>query len=320
MKRLVLAATLWMLMGSASVPNKGPFLITATPMALDPDNPAHRDFGPFRYLNGWVLSSESPQFGGYSALSVSGGHFLALADTGDYLRFRMARPGRITDPEYRRLPDFPGRRGLKSDSDSESMAIEPGNGHIWVGFEVYNAIYRFAPGFARTEAAAFPPAMKDWPGDTGPESLARLADGRFLVIAETANEKNGATEALLFPRDPTTPGLEPIRFRYRPPEDYVPTDAQQLPDGRVLILNRHFRVMDGMWAAITIIDPKDIRAGQTVPSRLLADFRRPLNVDNMEGMSITSEGGRIIVWLISDDNKNGIQKTMLMKFAFNPKG
>jgi hypothetical protein len=35
----------------------------------------------------------------------------------------------------------------------------------------------------------------------------------------------------------------------------------------------------------------------------------------MEGLSVTQEGGRTIVWLTSDDNYSPLQQTVLMKFA-----
>ena len=49
--------------------------------------------------------------------------------------------------------------------------------------------------------------------------------------------------------------------------------------------------------------------------RQIADFHRPINVDNMEALSVTREQGRTIVWIASDDNYNPLQRTLLMKFA-----
>ena len=48
---------------------------------------------------------------------------------------------------------------------------------------------------------------------------------------------------------------------------------------------------------------------------MLARLESPLAVDNMEGLAVTQEDGRDIVWIISDDNFNAFQRTLLMKFA-----
>jgi hypothetical protein len=87
-----------------------------------------------------------------------------------------------------------------------------------------------------------------------------------------------------------------------------------LPDGRILVLNRRFRILEGVSAKLTLL------RGRLAPGALLgaveiADFHRPVTVDNMEGLSVTQEKGRTIVWLTSDDNYNPLQRTLLMKFA-----
>jgi hypothetical protein len=302
---------------SASLSDGASAPVVATAVAIDPADPAHVRFGRLRYLSGWVLSSRQLEFGGYSSLHVDGDHFLTLADTGQFLKFRMPRPGVIEDEQFGRLPDFPGRRGIKADRDSESMTIDPTSGDIWVGFEVYNAIYRYAAGFVEATAHRAPPEMAAWPSETGPESIVRLADGRFVVLSENAKLKGGAKAALLFPGDPTDPANVPIRFAYRPPPHYLATDAAQLPDGRLIVLNRHFSFTDGFWAALTIIDPRAIREGAELSGKVLAEFRPPLNIDNMEGISVTRERGKTILWLISDDNQIALQRTLLMKFSLD---
>jgi hypothetical protein len=147
--------------------------------------------------------------------------------------------------------------------------------------------------------------------------MVRLKDGRFIVLSENGKGKGDAKDALLFPGDPTDPANVPVDFSYRPPEDYLPTDVAELPDGKLIVLNRHFSFMDGFWAAITIIDPREIKPGAELQGEVVAEFRRPLNVDNMEGLSVTIENGQTILWLISDDNQISLQRTLLLKFALD---
>ena len=306
---------LWLGLGSASAPRPNP-LVSFTPVQLDPSDPAHVRVGALTYLGGWQLQSRDPKFGGYSSLAVHGGRFMALSDFGVYLLFHQIGKGGFQTTGFGNLPDYPGRKGVKGDQDSESMVIGP-DAQVWVGFEQYNAIYRYTPGLRAMTANARPLAMKDWPGNEGPEAMVRMTDGRFIVFAENARRPDDSTEALLFPGDPTDPTREPIRFGYRPPDPYVAVDAQQLPDGRVIVLNRHFALADGMWSSLTIFDPKDIRAGQTIEPKLIAEIRPPLTVDNMEGLAVTQERGRTVLWMISDDNQKPVQRTLLLKFALS---
>ena len=312
--RKALAASLFCLLtSSAGFPRTAHVPIVATAMPIDPADPANRQFGRLRYLAGWHLTSRQASFGGYSALWVEGNQFLALADTGDYVRFRMTAAGVIGDSQFGTLPAFPGDPAERDDRDSESMALGP-EGDIWVGFERRNAVMRYARDFAKPISLNVPPAMANWPLNSGPESMVRLQGGRFVIFAEGWKRRQHVPRGLLFPGDPTNPGNVPIEFRYRPPPGYVPTDAQQLPDGRIVVLHRHFSMLDGFSAAVAIVDPEAISPNALVEGEFVAELRPPLNIDNMEGISVTREGDRTVLWMISDDNQMPVERTVLLKF------
>jgi hypothetical protein len=308
-----LAALLFCLVPSSAGYPQGDVRVTATAIPIDPADPAHRRFGRLRYLAGWQLDSRQRDFGGYSGLSVQGDRFVALADTGKYLSFRMTKPGVIEEPRFADLPAYPAYDGRKGDRDSESMTMGP-NGDIWVGFEFRNAILRYAPGFSILHSIGFPPAMKKWAVNSGAEAMVRLEGGRFLIFSEGNAIAPQVHDSLSFPGDPTSARNAPFHFGYRPPRGYAPTDAAQLPDGRIIVLHRRFGVWDGFSAALAIVDPAGIMPGATVAGELIAELKPPLNVDNMEGISVTREDGKTILWLISDDNQVPIERTLLLKF------
>ncbi|WP_340316280.1 esterase-like activity of phytase family protein [Rhizorhabdus argentea] len=313
MKKVLAALLFCLLPSSAGYPQASDVAIVATPIAIDPDDPAHRDIGRLRYLAGWRLTSRQRNFGGYSSLRVDGDRFIALADTGDYMRFRMAEPGTITESRFGTLPAFPTNTGTRADRDSESMTEGP-QGDIWVGFEARNAILRYSADFGKPLAWSFPAAMKGWSFNSGAEAMVRLDDGRFVIFCEGTAVAPSVHAALLFPGDPTDPKNVPIQFGYRPPRDYAPTDARQLPDGRIIVLQRRFGVLSGFAAAVSIVDPRAISEGAAVDGELIAEIKPPLNVDNMEGISVAREGDKLIIWMISDDNQIALQRTLLLKF------
>lgn len=286
------------------------------PITLDRDQPNRKMFGAFRLLGAWRLSSSNPTFGGISSMRVSDGRVTALSDAAFVLQFRFDGKREQSRLKSRPLPGIYTSR--EPDRDSESMTRDPRTGEVWVGFEASNTVRRFSRNLNAKRAWAAPPAMARWPENQGPEGLVRLSDGRFLIFSEASPGPELSTEVLLFPGDPILYSRSPLRFFYKPPSGFSPTDAAELPDGRVLVLNRHFSIFDGVSAMVTVIDPRQIAADRIIPSKLIVQLKPPLNIDNMEALSIERIAGRIIVWIGSDDNFNPMQQTLLFKFELDP--
>ncbi len=291
--------------------------VAAVRVPLDPGNPARRQVGALTYLGGVALTSRDGAFGGYSSLSVVGDRFTLLSDYGDIVRFRMDATFRVSAPEFGDLPAGPGVGWEKRERDSESMTVDPASGAVWVGFERANAIWRYGPGLTLPAAFAKPPAMARWESNGGAESLVRLHDGRFLVIAETDRQDRPVRDLLLFPGDPVVRSDNALVAAYQPPDGYDPSDATELPDGRVLVVNRRFSLPFTWSAVLTVIDPRSVKPGQVLTGREIARFDAPLTVDNYEGLAITREGSATILWMVSDDNQLFLQRTLLMKFRLN---
>ena len=287
--------------------------IHADPIPLNLDAPWRRRVGGLVYEAGWVLRGEDPWVGGVSAMTVAGSRFTLLSDEGRLITFRMTPQGPV-DALVRRLPG-PGALPDKRHRDSESLGIDPVTGRAWIGMEWDNLILRYDRGFRHVERVVRPAAMRRWPVAGGAETLVRLRDGRVLVIAEEAPGIAPETRVgLLFAGDPTEPGPPPLRFDYLPPAGFVPTDAAELPDGRIIVLNRHFAWADGFAAAVTTFPAQAMRAHALIRPRELAQLRRPLVVDNMEAIAVTREGAATIVWIASDDNMTLLQRTLLLRF------
>jgi hypothetical protein len=313
MQRLILSLLLLLSATAAAPVPEGMSIIRATPMAFDSSDVGRGRAGDLQFLGGWRLDSRDPRFGGLSAMAfTAAGRLTAVGDQGTlfHLDVRGAQP---TGSVVGALPAGPGKVATKATRDAESMTVAP-DGRLWIGFEAANAVWRYAPGMARGEEGLRPEAMRAWPGNTGPEAMARLADGRFLVLCEACPGKpDGTTSGLLFPGDPVAGG-DPVLFRYRLPPGYQVTDAALLPDGRVILLHRRFRILDGVSAIVAVADPAEIRAGEVWEAREIARLAPPLAVDNMEAVAVAQESGETILWIASDDNFNPLQRTLLLKF------
>lgn len=286
---------------------------------LSPD-PAQRRIGALEYLGGLELKSPDSAFGGFSALHVDGDRFLLLSDGGGVVRFAMGSDWRIRDASFAELPEGPRTGWEKRDRDSEALAVDPETGTHWVAFEHANAIWRYDAALGRATGAVRPRAMSLWSRSGGPEAMARLSDGRFLILSESSRRDapEGSHHALLFHRDPVEPGAKASRFYYRPPAGFNATAADELPDGRVIVANRSVAWPNGFGAAVTIVDPADIRPGAVVTGREIARLGGGLwsgfGRDNFEAISVAREGDDTIVWLATDHNMQWPQRSLLLKF------
>jgi hypothetical protein len=285
-------------------------IVRFEPVPLDRADASRIQVGALRFLGGWNVQSNDPRVGGISAMHVEGGEVLALSDAGTMVRFPIPARAGTARAEVTKLVEGPGRSSSKSDRDTESMAVM--GPFAWVGFEQLNAVWRYNRGTWTTSGGAAPKAMAEWESNSGAEAMVRLPDGRFLTFSEGDDEERDSP-LLLFDGDPAVPGTRAGELRYRPPAGYRVTDAALLPDGRLLILNRRWRLLEGGSAKLVVAS-----LGQkVVEGRVVADFHNPLTVDNMEALSVAREGAETIVWIASDDNFNPLQRTLLLKFALN---
>jgi hypothetical protein len=293
-----------------------PAVVTITPL---PDRAGVA--GELALSGVWELSAPHRWFGGFSALVASGpAGLIAGSDRGFLLELDLAGPAPRAVPGSFRFVgiSFNARDEIV---DLESLARDPASGTLWAAFEDSNLIMRLAPDGSRPRRT--PPAMARWAYNSGAETMERLADGRFLVIAEGARRgSDTAHEALLFPSDPVAGGT-PDAFTYAAPRDYDPVDAAQLPDGRVLILLR--RVEYALPAArfdtaIAIADPRTIRAGKVWQGRMIQRLDGGIFADNFEGIAYVADPAdpaRGAVWLIADDNFSVFQRNLLVRFDWS---
>ena len=276
--------------------------------------------GALALTGAWELSSPHGWFGGFSALVAAGeGRLIAGSDRGWLLDIDLAGPvPRAVPGSFR----YYGTRakGREEVIDLEALARDPVTGTLWGGFENANLVIRW--GADGTPTLRRPPEIAKWSTNSGPETLERLADGRFVMLAEgPVRGSRTQHEALLFPGDPAVPGV-PLAFRFVADVDYDPVDATELPDGRVLILLRRVRYTFPAQfdTAIALADPRAIRAGGVWQGQIIQRLAGDVFGDNFEGIAFVpdpADPARGAVWLIADDNFSVFQKSLLLRFDWD---
>lgn len=294
-------------------------VVRSRPVALYPDDPTRLRNGALTYLGGVELTGSDPAFGGFSALHVDGDRFTLLSDGGSLLRFRMGSDWQVRDTRVTELAG-PGTGWEKRDRDTESMVVLPG-GDTLVAYERHNQVWRFDRALRPVRHAA-PPRMKRWSSNSGAEAMAAMPDGSTIVMSESylMPDKRGFMALRFAGGDPTDPGATPRIFRYIPPPRFAVSDAAALPDGRLLVLTRSIAFPNFFIARLQVADVRNVMAGQKVPTvqgRTIATFEGAALHDNFEGIALSRDGDRTILWMVSDDNQSVFQHTYLLKFALS---
>jgi Esterase-like activity of phytase len=314
---LGLGAGTWL--RSPVLPPSHEMALTLTPLSL---SEGCCRAGPLRLIGAWQLSSPNETFGGYSALvRPVPGRLLALSDRGYYLDF--AQPGAAEGPLAmgQILPD---KVRFKDNRDVESASYDPGSQLLWIAQEGRNAVARHHLPDLDRQSFREVPELKSWPQNTGPEAMVRLTDGRFIVLCEctTGWFQGGHHPAFLFTGDPSE-GATGRRLTFLGIDGYSPTDMAQLPDGRVLVLVRRLRwPMPARFAVkVLLADPAEIATDGTWQASEVADISAPWPVDNYEGLAIErTPDGRLIGWIISDENGAVTQRALLLKVEIDVQG
>ncbi len=234
-------------------------------------------------------------------------HFVSVTDAGDLVRgrLRLNRAGRLTGLEglrFRRLTLMDGRPIMeKADGDAEGLAIDA-RGDLLVSFERDHRIWNY--GDPRSPApipvAAQSPDA-DFALNDGMEGIAAGLDGGWRV----AGESGGVWDC-----SPT--GCAMVAAAPDPPladSDYRITGMDRDPsgDGWFVVQRSYNPPIDARAAIRRMAD--DGRLGP-----VLVELKLPGTTDNFEGIAAVAHEGAIRLYILSDDNNNRRQRTLLLAF------
>lgn len=318
MRRPIAALLLVMLLvptWSAEPPRamfRGDLTVTAT--RYTPPGGWPRRIGALEPIGAVSLHADQPDFGGFSAIALYGGQAILVSDIGQVVRLRFDAGRWLTTFPVGGLRDGPGTGWRKESRDAEALAIDPAMGRGWIAYERANEIWRYASDLDHAEAFRRPVEMRDWGRNTGPESLARLPDGRFLALREGEVKQVGARPALLFDGDPSDPATRIRRLRYLPPAGFAPSDAAALPGGDVLVLNRRWHFPLRFQMVLTRIPRAQLHEGALLTGPVVAQFGEALGGENAEGIAVARQDGRTTIWIVTDNDGAFWRRTILAAF------
>lgn len=281
------------------------------------------------WRGGLVLTSPSPQFGGWSGLLMDPGgkRFLALSDAGAWMTGEVSYEGRrprgLAATRIGALRDQAGGPLLtQNDRDSEGITLARGTlaqGQALITFERNSRIARVdigQDGVSPIKALLPVPQEAHNVGNNGFEAILRLEGGTHAgaIVAFLEHPLPGEDRH----RGWIWIGDVPAALRVAGIGDYGITDAVSLPDGSVLTLERRYRPADGVRIRLRRIAADAIVPGGTVEGEVLLEADEgTAEVDNLEALAATrSTDGETVITIMSDDNFNHpTQRTLFLQFT-----
>lgn len=296
----------------------------AAPVPLHSNDLDINTLGSLAYRGGLDLTSQDERFGGLSGLLIiSGGkEFLSVSDKGYWVTGALiTRDGELSDVTDIKIAPMqsPGNGTIegKEFGDAESLIGDP-EGLVYVSFEGEPRVWAYdlsEDGFeAKPVAITLPDDAASLKNNGGLEGIVQLKDksGTLLILSEATTDAMGNFKGWLLKAEKSSSiSLKPIK-------PFNLTDLAVLPNGDVLTLERRFSIVGGPGFQIRRIDGASIQPGAVLDGPVLANAGLPWTVDNMEGLDVrVTADGRVLLYLVSDNNFNPLQRTLLMMFELN---
>ncbi|NWG47199.1 MAG: PepSY domain-containing protein [Alphaproteobacteria bacterium] len=299
--------------------------LTTRTLVLEPTRPDRTQFGALTYTGGLSLRSPDPRFGGISGLrlSANGEEALAVSDRGNWLRFRLRHDAAGTLVGADRLAIAPlldgaGRPLLEEEADAEGLERLPG-GDLLVAFERQHRLSLYPPPGAGEAVPVRQIALlsltRALGNNSGVEAIAALDAGRLIAIPETLVDAQGRHTAYLIElAGAGETSADARKISLDAAAGHVVSDATALPDGSVLLLERRTAAVAGPAARIVRVRPSSSDPSVWT-SQSLAEFGATQAIDYMEAIAARQDGPDLRIWIMSDDNFNPLQRTLLLSFV-----
>jgi hypothetical protein len=296
-----------------------PPVVQANRITLDGRPEDLAQLGALEFEAGFALGARDPRFGGLSGLWLApdGTQLIAASDRGTLWRATLdhAADGRLIGVRDWQAVE-PGHAPDDSAEERDAEALAPdGAGGLVIAYEGTHRLRRLALDDLTAPPAALPtPAALDRPSNRGIEALAALPDGALLALAEGVFAASGDLLAWRIEGDRVLP------LSYSVSQGYVPTGADRLED-TLFVVERRFSLLDGFATRIVTLGVAEARAGASLVGRRLAELRAPLLSENFEAIAARrGADGRVLLYLVSDDNFIALQRTLLLQLSLTAPG
>ena len=271
------------------------------------------------YVSGLELNSNHEDFGGLSGLIIEdNNNFTTIGDQGIWMTGQLIlnNNDELTSISNAKLGYLKSEKNIylvqsgKLFTDAE--AVELFNGKLIVSFERNHRILSYEK--IEGVAQLFYDKIKllDLPNNGGIEAMTSLKDNSLIFISEDLVDSNDRIVGFRLYENKLS------KIFVKKNGSFKPTDLSVLPSGDILMLERSFTPIKGAKARISLIKYQDIIESPLITPIYIDTISPPMIVDNFEGISsIKSNSGGYFIFILSDDNFNFLQKTILLQFHWD---
>lgn len=253
--------------------------------------------------------------GGWSGIDVStdGTRFFAVTDAGRLTSGRLLREGGtlvgMDAPPPRRLAGLRGQPTIRESDDSEGIDVDWETGEVWISFEGFARLRRYAP--PDMGAHWVPDVPTEFlPGhNRGFEALARDAAGDAYTLPEQPASGYGPMTVYPLYRLDSRSGAWGVAARLTHDRDWLATGADFGPDGGFYLLERRFLGV----AFASRLRRFDLRAGAGLLDGEEV-WRSSLGrYGNLEGLGLwRDDEGHLRAVMVADDNHKRWQRGQIV--------
>lgn len=327
MKRLALIALVCLTACGRDDGGPGEIEVSGEYVPLYPEETQRLDLGQLDYRGGLVLTSGDERFGGFSDIEVSedGTRLLAVSDSGYWLTaaltYEAGGLSGVSDVRMADMLDDAGEALVGDHEDAEGLA-DLGDGRYAVSFERDHRVlaYDIGTDWSGIEGALpaplpGPPGIERLRNNGGIEGMAPGPNGSIWMAIE---------DPIIDGRPHTiwqihTGGGIDLSYNITAPRGFGLTAITAEADGALIVVQRYYAQAVGNRIRIVRITPDALDAarqsGAAIEPDLIAEFTPDITVDNIEGAALATVEGERRLFLISDDNYNPDQRTLLLSFA-----
>ncbi|MES2862207.1 MAG: esterase-like activity of phytase family protein [Pseudomonadota bacterium] len=251
-----------------------------------------------RYAGGLIL--RGPELHGLSDLKVRGDRAWVVSDFGELVRFtiRLDRNGRLAGADNAISRPLTGPDGAvltpKANADAEGLALLP-DGRVLISFERDHRIWSYGVGADdRPTRVSTPNAA--FPDNEGIEGLSAATRG-WLALGEGGGAWLCDAE-----------GCAPLGQDVMPADGFRFTGADRDPAGGWFVVERYYSPPLNMAVRV-----RRLSEGGVLSAPLI-ELRPPASTDNFEGIAAVETATGTRLYLLSDDNANPLQKTLMLAF------
>lgn len=255
------------------------------------------------YVGTYIWTSDDPRFGGLSGIEVSadGRRLTAISDRDAFVTSQIIRTdGIITDIAS---PQITPMTDTGDQLDSEGLAITE-DGQIFVSFEGQHGVRRFDSIGGASVALPTAPAFASFQTNASLEALAVGNDGTLYTMPERSGR---ATRPFPVYRLRGNNWDQPFDIPRR--GAFLISGADIGPDGKLYILERDFTGL-GFRSRVRRFDLDGGQEETLIETGILTH-------DNLEGISVWTDGTDLRITLVSDDNFRMFQRTEIVEYRID---